>query len=278
MNADLTIRQNRRGLTALIVLLAAAYLPTLYELVVNWYRDGNYSHGFLVPLVSLYLIWRKRKELLAIEIIPNPAGLAVLIAGILLFILGNAGSEYFTARISLIVALFGLVLYLFGTRVVKKTWFEIAFLVFMIPIPYVLYFSITFPMQLLASKITVFILDGIGMTVVRQGNIIHLAGQSLEVAEACSGLRSLISLLALGAIYAYISQKKFVAKIILFASTVPIAIAGNIFRVFLTTVIVYLFGIGVTDEPFHSIMGASVFVVAFQLLFLLGIILKKIFR
>ena len=191
----------------------------------------------------------------------------ILIAvGIIFFILGNAASEYFTVRFSLIVILFGLVYYYYGSGIIRRTWFEIIFLIFMIPIPYVIYFSATFPMQLLVSKVTVFLLDGLGMSVVRQGNIIHLANQSLEVAEACSGLRSLISILALGAIYSYLTQRRFTSKIVLFLSTIPIALVGNIFRVFLTSIIVYIFEADVTAEPIHSIMGASVFVVAFLLL------------
>jgi exosortase len=122
------------------------------------------------------------------------------------------------------------------------------------------------------------LLNGIGMTVLRQGNIIILPDQTLEVAEACSGMRSLVSLLALGAIYAYMTQNKLSAQIILFASTVPIAVAGNIFRVFTTALIVYVSDVGVTEEPMHSIMGSSVFIVAFLLLFIFGAILRRLFK
>jgi len=121
-------------------------------------------------------------------------------------------------------------------------------------------------------------LNLIGMTVVRQGNIINLPNQTLEVAEACSGMRSLVSLLALGAIYAYMTQKKAPAKIILFLSTIPIAVVGNISRVFITALIVYTINANVTDEPIHSIMGASVFVVAIVLLFVFGAILRRLFK
>jgi len=175
--------------------------------------------------------------------------------------------------------LIGIVLYHFGSSYFKAIWFSLFFLLFMIPIPYVIYFSVTFPMQLLASKITVVILDTIGMTAIRQGNIIHLSNQSLEVAEACSGVRSIISLLALGALFAYFYQKRFYAQVTLFLSTIPIAVVANIFRVFVTSIIVYTTPeLKVTDEPLHSIMGASVFVVAFILLFVVGAILRKIFK
>jgi len=261
-----------------IVALILVYLPVIYDLIIEWYSDPNYSHGFLVPIISGYLIWKKRKELSEIEKSNNNSGLILIVAGILLFILGNAASEYFTVRFSMVIILFGLVHYYYGNLFIRRVWFEILFLLFMIPIPYVIYFSATFPMQLLASKVTVFLLDGLGMPVIRQGNIIHLAKQSLEVAEACSGLRSLISLLALGAIYAYLTQKRFSGKIILFLSTIPIAVIGNIFRVFITSIIVYTFEADVTAEPIHSIMGASVFAVAFILLLILGTILKKVIK
>lgn len=268
----------RKFVYLIAAILLLIYLPGLYDLVVDWASDGNYSHGFLIPLISGYLIWLKRKELAALEISSNSAGLFIIIAGIILFILGNGASEYFTLRLSLVITIFGLVLYLYGNPVIRRTWFEILFLVFMIPIPYVVYFSAAFPMQLLASKISVAVLNLIGMPVIRQGNIIHLPSQSLEVAEACSGMRSLISLLALGAIYAYLTQKRFSAKIILFLSTIPIAVIGNTFRVFITALLVYAVDANITDEPLHSIMGASVFIIAFICLFIFGAILKKVLR
>jgi len=262
----------------LAAVLFLAYLPALIDLVYDWYSDSNYSHGFLVPLVSLWLLWKKRAVLAEIPRSKNTLGLIIVVIGMILFIVGNGASEYFTVRFSLVMTLFGLVLYIFGSPMIKKTWFEILFLVFMIPIPYVIYFSATFPMQLLASKVTVKMLSLIGMTVIRQGNIIHLPGEVLEVAEACSGLRSLISLLALGAIYAYMTQRGLTGKIILFLSTIPIAVAGNVFRVFVTALVAYTSDIEVTAEPLHTIMGLSVFVIAFILLFIFGAILKKVLK
>lgn len=278
MNTKTLSNDNNRYFTYSIITLILIYLPVIYDLIFDWYDDPNYSHGFLVPIISGYLIWKKRQELSGIIKSTQNSGLIFIVVGILLFIMGNAASEYFTIRFSMLFILFGLVLYYFGNGIIRRVWFEILFLVFMIPIPYVIYFSATFPMQLLVSKVTVFLLDSLGMPVVRQGNIIHLANQSLEVAEACSGLRSLISLLALGAIYSYLTQKRFFAKVLLFLSTIPIAVIGNIIRVFLTSIIVYTFNIDVTAEPTHSIMGASVFVVAFFGLLIMGTILKKVVK
>jgi len=262
----------------LVVILFLIYLPIIIDLVLDWYNDSNYSHGFLVPLISAYLIWRKRKMLAEIEISQGKAGYLLIAAGMILFIIGNGASEYFAVRFSLVVTIFGIAICYLGWPVISKIWFALLFLVFMIPIPYVLYFSIAFPLQLLASKVTCVILNVIGMSVIREGNIINLPNQTLEVVEACSGMRSLVSLLALGAIYAYVTQKKLAVQIVLFLSTIPIAVIGNIFRVFITSLIVYIVDVNVTDEPMHSIMGASVFVVAFILLFIFGGLLRKIFR
>jgi exosortase len=262
----------------LALVLFITYIPVLTELVQRWYNDDNYSHGFLVPLVSAYLLWRKKDELSQLRRSVNWWGAVAIFAGMALFLVGNAGSEYFTVRVSMVVTLFGLVWLNFGNQIVRRTWFEMFLLLFMIPIPAVVYFSATFPMQLFASKVTVFLLDGLGMPVFRQGNIIHLPDQSLEVAEACSGLRSLISLLAMGAIYGYVTQPRFWAQALLFFSTIPIAVATNVVRVFVTTILTYAFGIDTTQEPTHSIMGASVFIVAFIMLFIFGAILRRFQR
>ncbi len=262
-----------------LAVMLLVYLPTLYDLVSDWYHDDNYSHGFLIPLVSAYLIWSVRRDLAKIAFRPGKAGLVLMIAGLGLFVAGTAAAEYFTARFSFVLTLFGLTWYLFGRDVGRKTWFAFFFLCFMIPIPYVIYYNIAFPMQLLATKITVGALDFIGMTVVRQGNIIHVAGgKSLEVAEACSGIRSLVSLLALGAIYAYWSQKRLVAQIILFLSTIPIAVFANVVRVLITSLLVSTFLPEATKEPMHSILGMSVFVTSFICLFVFGAIVRKVFK
>jgi exosortase len=260
---------------AIFVLLVLLYAPVIVGLAGEWYHDDNYSHGFLIPLISAYLIWKKRARLK--ELI-NPSGdiggVALILLGMAMFVLANAAAEYFTLRVSLVVTLFGLVWYLLGRKVAIAAWFEILFLLFMIPLPYVLYYSLTAPMQLLATKVTVKLLNLIGMTAVRQGNIIHLPGYSLEVAEACSGLRSLISLLALGAVYARLTQKDLSRQIILFLSTIPIAVAANIFRVFFTAVGAYTISRELAEDFLHTLSGMMVFVVAFIMLFIFGAILK----
>lgn len=261
-----------------VALLLVIYMPALADLVQDWWDDDNYSHGFLVPLVSGYLLWKKREMLAGLPRHKDSVGLLVLIAGLCLFVAANAAAEYFTLRVSFVMSLFGLTWYFFGREIIKHIWFEFFFLLFMIPIPYVIYYSATFPMQTLASKITVWLLDALGTGAYRQGNIIHISGHSLEVAEACSGVRSLVSLMALGAFYAYTTQKRFTAQAILFLSTIPIAVAGNVFRVLITAILVHAVTPDVLVEPWHSLMGLIVFIVAFVSLFIESAILRKIFE
>ena len=260
---------------AAFALFLIIYIPVLIGLVGDWYDDDNYSHGFLIPVVSAYLIWKKRQQ---IKELTAPSGdnlgLILIIFGMVIYILATAAAEYFTLRFSLVATLFGLVWYLYGRGVIKLTWFELLFLLFMIPLPYVLYNSLTFPMQLFATKVTVKILNIIGMTALRQGNMIHLPGYSLEVAEACSGMRSLISLLALGAIYARLTQKDIPRQIVLFLSTIPIAIAANIFRVLFTAVGAYTISRELAEEFLHELSGMMVFIVAFIMLFIWGAVIK----
>lgn len=259
-------------------LLLVIYLPTLIDLVVDWYTDTNYSHGFLIPIVSGYLLYRKR-EILAANVGPvETRGLWLVGLGLGLFIVGNGAAEYFTLRFSLVVTLFGLVYFLFGRKMIRCCWFELIFLVFMIPIPYVIYYAATFPMQIIASKITVWILNVLGAGAILQGNIIHLGKISLEVAQACSGIRSLVSLAALGAIYAYLSLKHGGARTLLFISTAPIAILANVARVFVSAVLAYAVSVDVTIEPVHTIMGLLVFIVAFLLMVIVAALLRRIFE
>lgn len=272
-----------RQLTALAVLpylvLVAAYLPTLRDLVSDWATDANYSHGFVVPIFAAYLFWTSCRQSSAEPTARSGIGLAVLGLGLLLLVAGTAAAEYFTARFSFVVSLLGLTWYLFGGRLIRRTWFAFFFLCFMIPIPYVLYYALAFPLQLAATKITVVVLNFIGMGVVQQGNIIHIeGGYSLEVAEACSGMRSLVALLALGAIYAYWTQRRTIAQVLLFVSAVPIAVIANVIRVLITSLLAVVLTDQVTEEPLHTMLGLSVFVVEFIGLFVVGLILKRLFR
>jgi exosortase len=192
-----------------------------------------------------------------------------------LLLLGNLATEYFTMRFSILVVLGGVILFLLGREFFKTLLFPIVFLIFMIPIPSVLMDRITFPMQLFASKVAAKSLYLVGIPALREGNIILLANTSLEVAEACSGIRSLISLLALSVVFAYFSQKTILKRVLLILSTFPIAIIANAARVTGTGILAHYYGEKVAQGFFHGFSGWILFVVAFACLFLLGTMLSR---
>jgi len=255
---------------ALVVILN---IPVFSALVSDWARDGNYSHGFLVIPVSIFLFIRKRGDL----IFPAPSnrwGLGLFLLGCLGLIFGTAASEFFTTRLSLVIAVTGLALYYLGSANFKKVWFAFFFLLFMIPIPAIIYYSATLPMQLFASKITGGILHFIGVPAYRQGNVIYLPSYAMEVSEACSGLRSLATLLALGALYGNLVLPGRWRPIVLFLSAVPIAIAVNILRLLITGIGAYAISPKMAEDFLHQISGILVFIVALLIMAALGGILK----
>jgi len=261
------------GLIALVIVLM--YLPVLSNLARDWYTDDNYSHGFLILPISLWLVWRKREALKLIPLESSKWGLAVIVGALLMYLLGTAGMEYFTVRVSFLLLLFGITLYLAGTRLVREIWFAFFFLLFMIPVPYVIYYSATFPLQLIGSKVAAVVLGVIGIPHLRQGNVIHLPDNySLEVAEACSGLRSLVTLLALGALLAYLTQNKLWKALLLFAATVPIAIAANIFRICVTAIGAYGISREVAEGTIHELSGTIVFMFSLICLLILSSLLR----
>jgi exosortase A len=260
----------------LVACLALLYFRILQGLASDWIHMPDFSHGFLIPIVSFYLVYERRKELSILSPSTAWTGFGLIVFGILLLLLGNLAAEYFTMRFSMLVVLGGIVLFLLGKEFFKTLIFPIIFLIFMIPIPSVLMDRITFPMQLFASKVAAKSLYLIGIPVLREGNIILLANTSLEVAEACSGIRSLISLLALSVVYAYFSQKTTLKRVLLILSTFPIAIIANAARVTGTGILAHHYGDKVAQGFFHGFSGWILFVVAFVCLFIVGGLLSRV--
>ncbi len=256
------------------LLLGVLYFPVFVELVGDWVRDENYSHGFLVPLVTAFLVWRKRNRLQAMACDPNNWGLVTLIGGLGLLMVATIGAEYFTTRFSLLVVIAGLLLYLWGIEAFRELTFPLVYLVFMIPLPYVVFYSISFPLKLFASQCTEPVIRFLGIPVIREGNILHLSNLSLEVVDACSGLRSLISLLALGALFAYLTQKAAWKRWVLFLYTVPVAIGANIFRLTATAVMAQVYGEKVARGFLHQFSGMLVFIFAVVVLVITGWVLR----
>lgn len=248
-------------------------LPILWDLVADWVRDDNYSHGFFIIPISIWLIYRQRHELV-FPAKPASSGWILFGMGAFGLAVGVAANEYFSTRVALVLLVTGLVFYYVGKENFKKIWFSFFFLLFMIPIPAVIYNAATFPMQLFASDITVTMLQAIGVPCVGKGNVIQLPEYSLEVLEACSGLRSLVTLMALAALYGYLTLPGKVRPVILFLAAIPIAIVTNIFRIFFTAVTAYAISTAFAEDFMHEMSGLLVFVTALALTLILGGILK----
>jgi len=213
------------------LLLVICHAPVLARLVRQWSIDEDMGHGFFVPPIAAYVVWRKREELLALKPVPSWWGLGLVIYAALQSYLANLGAELFLARTAFVLSLIGTVLFLGGWAYLRTLAFPLALLFLMVPIPAVIYNQITLPLQFLASRLAEGALSLLGVPVLREGNILELPSQSLSVVEACSGIRSLLSLTFLSLIYGYWFDQRMWIRVVLFAATVPIAIATNSGRV-----------------------------------------------
>jgi EpsI family protein len=258
----------------IIAFLAALYHEVLADLWFDWDRDN--SHGFLVPVVSAYFVWERREALRALTLVPNWWGMAWLLAGATILLVGSIGAEMFSQRVSLIVILAGLVLLICGKDHLRLLSFPLAFLFFMIPLPAIVMNAIAFPLQIFAAKTAAFCLYNFGIPVLREGNVIVLAGTTLEVAEACSGIRSMQALMALSTVYAYFSEPSVWRRCALVVCSIPIAIIANAVRVSGTGVLAHYWGVEAAEGFYHTFEGWLVFVVAFILLLLTGYIFARI--
>jgi len=263
---------------AVLLVLGWGYAPVLVELFRDWLRDPNYSHGLLVPPIAGFLAWQRRRTWTATPSKAAPIGLAgVLGAGALLAV-GAAGAEVFTQRVSFIVAVASVCVFLWGWRRFGVMAFPVAFVLLAIPLPYVIYYDLTAPMQTLAAKTAIHGLRALGIPSVAEGNIIHLPGMSLEVAEACSGIRSLYAFLALGALFARSLRLPTWGRWLVFVSTIPLSIAGNAVRVLGTGVAAHLGGAEMATGTVHEMFGLIVFVFALGILALIGKGAKQLWR
>jgi len=249
------------------LLTMACYAPVLRALVRQWSSDADMGHGFFVPVIAGYIVWQKRDELLAIKPQPNWWGLAVVILGGVQLMVGTLGVELFLARTSFVIVLIGAVWLLGGDGMLKKLAFPLFLLFFMVPIDAVIYNQITFPLQLLASRVADGALTLLSVPVLREGNILELPNQRLSVVEACSGIRSLLSLTFLSLVYGYFFEKKSWIRIVLFISTVPIAIVANSSRVTITGILTQVKP-DAAEGFFHEAEGWVIFMVALGILIL----------
>jgi exosortase len=253
--------------TVILVLLLWMYLPTLGHLVVQWWSDPNFSHGFFVPLFSAFVIWQERTRFAIARVHPSWWGLLFLAMGLCLLILGQLGAEIFLARVSLLIVLAGLVILFLGWSFFRALLFPWAILFLMIPIPAIIFNQITFPLQLLASRVASTVLPWMGVPVLREGNVINLPAMSLEVAEACSGIRSLMSLMTLAVIYGYLMERDNRIRIFLVLVSIPIAVAANSFRIVGTGLLVQYWDPAKAQGFFHEFSGWLIFVISMIMLY-----------
>lgn len=264
------------GIGLICLCFLALYHQVIYKLVMDWMTDDNYSHGFLIPVISGYLIWQDRKRLAEIPIAPANAGVIFLILSLLFFVVTNLGAELFTMRFSMLFAIWSAIIFLAGWAMAKALFYPIIYLVFMIPLPAIIWNKIAFPLKLFATRMAVSVIKMIQIPVYAEGNIIHLANTTLEVVDACSGLRSLTSLLALSAAFALISEHSRLKKIILFLSAVPIAILVNIIRLSSTAALARQYGAKVAEGFLHEMSGIVIFFLALIMTYGVHVLLSRI--
>jgi exosortase len=245
---------------------AAVYWQVFAKLVHDWYNDDNYSHGFLIIPVALYLAWERRQKLQQMTPAPSGFGMVVVVGSILVLLAGILGSELFLQRVSIIGAFVGTLLFMFGWQCLRVLVFPLAFLLLMIPIPAIIFNQIAFPLQLLASRFGETAMGLASVPVLREGNVLILANTTLEVAEACSGIRSLVSLLTLAIVLGYFSDSRAWVRTLVAASSVPVAVITNGLRVAGTGIAAHEFGPEAAQGFFHEFSGWIVFVAAFALL------------
>ena len=242
-------------------LLILCYAPILYRMAVQWATDQDMGHGFLVPVIAGFIAWQRRGILAATPRQPNGWGLVLVVFAALEALAATLGAELFTARVAFIIALFGVILYLGGTQWVKQLLFPLLLMLFMIPIPAIIYAQLTLKLQMLAAALGETLIGWMGIPVLRSGNTLQLPSQILDVAEACSGIRSLLSLGFLSLVYAYFTDKRIWMRWALLAATVPIAICANGIRVAVTGLMSEI-NVNLARGAYHEMEGYIVFVVA----------------
>ena len=243
-----------------------AYFPVWKGLISTWYHSDDYSHGFFIVPICAFIIWQKRHILAETPIRSSSWGLVVIIFSLLLYLLGRLGEIATIASFSMVLVLAGVVIYFFGFQMFKELLFPLFLLLFMIPVPSQIYSTLTIPLQLFVSRVSAGIANLLGIPIYREGNVINLPEYTLQVVEACSGLRSMISLLTLSAIFAYMTLKSNFLRTLLFITGIPAAIVVNIFRVLLMIMAFYFFQYDLTQGSIHTVFGVVIFILALAII------------
>jgi exosortase len=262
---------NRRGAVSAALIaaaIAAAYWPVIAKLVRQWLDDENASHGLIVVPLAAYLVWASRDRWRATAVRPSLLGLLVVTASLGLYAAGVLGAELYLSRISLVGLVAGATVFVWGWGHLRLLAFPLALVALSIPLPAIVLNQITFPLQLVASRVGETVIAAAGVPVLREGNVLVLADTTLEVAEACSGIRSLVSLVTLAIVAAYFRGGTHTGGIVLVLLAVPIAVIANAARVAGTGLAAHFWGAEAAEGFFHTFSGWLVFVVAAALLLL----------
>ena len=254
------------GGAALVLLIGFLYKDVFVALVKQWWDDPDFSHGFVVPLIAAWLVWQRKEIVERLPLKPSWWGFAVMLGALGILLLGIFGAELFLSRSSFIFLLAGLVIFFAGWAQFRALIFPWAFLFLMVPIPTILMNTVTLPLQFLASDLATALLRLVGVPVLREGNVIQLPTMSLEVVEACSGIRSLVSLITLAVVYSYLLEKNNWVRVVLVVSALPIAIAANGLRIMGTGLTGIYWSPDKAQGFFHEFSGWVIFVLSLLML------------
>jgi exosortase len=252
-------RYDPLAVAAVAVLFSALYFRPFVDLAGIWLSDENVSHSLLLLPIIAWLVWSRRERLAALPRRPTPVGLALVFGSLLVLLVGTAGVEFFLMRVSALGVIVGAILYLAGWGWLRALLFPIGLAALVIPVPPVLFYQLTFPLQVIATKFGVAALELLGIPVFREGNVISLAHTTLEVTEACSGIRSLLSLFTLAVLYGYFSDPRPWARVTIALSSIPIAIIANGLRIAGTGVAAHYISPSMATGFFHAFSGWTMF-------------------
>lgn len=251
----------------LLFLWFLSFFPVYPQMVKTWLNHSDNSHGMIVPLISVYFLWTNRAEVAETKISSMNLGAYVLFLSLLVYLVSYAGSVAFVSRCMVVLSLIGLVLFCLGREFFSKTAFPILFLLFMIPVPDTVVNLVSFPLQLFATEVSTSLIQLFSIPAYREGNMVYFAHTQLEVAEACSGIRSLVSLAMIAVIFSHLLKKGWVAGAVLVLSAIPFSILANILRVTGTGVLAHSFGSKVATGFLHDASGLAVFLFGMLMLF-----------
>ncbi|MDD2944098.1 MAG: exosortase [bacterium] len=247
-----------------------AYLPVLSGLIHSWANSDDNSHGFAIVPIAIYILWQKRETLLNQAFKGEWSGFVVAAIAVVIYLISLKGEIQTLGSFSMIIFVWGTVVFLFGFSIFKTSLFPLTILFFMIPVPAQIVAAFTIPLKLIVTKASVWLASTAGIPIFNEGNVISMTRCTFEVVQACSGLRSIMTLLTLGAVLAYVTLRSNLLRTLLFLLAVPIAIAINILRVFVMIAVFHLFEINLSTGALHTILGFVVFALALGLFVIAG--------